>query len=145
MNKVILSGNLCKEIDLRYTQNNVAVIQNTIAVKNDYKNKDGEYDSQFINLVVWRQAAEFLSKYAAKGSKILVEGQIRNRTYEKQDGTKGYVTEVVAEKVELLNSPVKNNEQKPVEKQEEKRPTLSDDPFKEFGEQKEINTDDLPF
>ena len=104
MNKVILSGNLCKEIELRFTTNNIAVLQNTVAVKNDFKNANGEYESEFINIVVWRQTAEFLSKYASKGSKVLVEGRLTNRSYEKQDGTKGYVTEVVAEKVELLGN-----------------------------------------
>ena len=75
MNKIIITGNLCKDIDLRYTPSNIAVVQNTVAVKNDFKNVNGEHDSEFINIVVWRQGAEFLSKYAAKGSKVLVEGR----------------------------------------------------------------------
>ncbi len=102
MNKVILSGNLCKDIEVRYTQSNKLVIQNTIAVKNDFKNKDGDYESQFINIVVWNNQAEFLNKYAAKGTKILVEGRIANRSYDKQDGAKAYITEVIVEKLELL-------------------------------------------
>lgn len=104
MNKIIISGNLCKDIELRYTTNNVAVIQNIIAVRNDFKNKDGEYDCEFINIVAWRNHAEYLSKYANKGTKILVEGKLTNRSYEKDDGTKGYIAEVVVEKVEILNS-----------------------------------------
>ena len=142
MNKIIITGNLCKDIDLRYTPSNVAVVQNTVAVRNDFKNANGEHDSEFINIVVWRQAAEFLSKYAAKGSKVLVEGRLTNRSYDKQDGTKGYITEVVAEKVELLNSPAKsgNNEQKPGEKIVEQN-----DPFKEFGNEVQLSDEDLPF
>lgn len=112
MNKVILSGNLCKDIEIRYTQNNKPVIQNTIAVKNDFKSANGEYESQFINIVVWNNQAEYLSKYAAKGSKVLVEGRIINRSYDKQDGTKAYITEVIVEKLELLNS-VKKEETSP--------------------------------
>lgn len=141
MNKIIITGNLCKDIDLRYTPSNIAVVQNTVAVKNDFKNANGDYDSEFINIVVWRQTAEFLSKYADKGSKILVEGRLTNRSYDKQDGTKGYITEVVAEKIELLNSPAKcgNNEQKPDEKIVEQN-----DPFKDFGNEVDL-TDDLPF
>lgn len=140
MNKIIITGNLCKDIELRYTPSNIAVIQNTVAVKNDFKNANGEYDSEFINIVVWRQTAEFLNKYASKGSKVLVEGRLTNRSYDKQDGTKGYFTEVVAEKVELLNNPAKsdNNEQKPEEK-----PTEQSDPFKEFAG--ELTDDMLPF
>ena len=132
MNKIILSGNLCKEIELRFTTSQLAVLQNTVAVKNDFKNANGEYDSEFINIVVWRQTAEFLSKYASKGSKVLVEGRLTNRSYEKQDGTKGYVTEVVAEKVELLG----NRKEEP--KKEEPIPN----PFEEFAAETQ---DDLPF
>lgn len=142
MNKIIITGNLCKDIDLRYSPSNIAVVQNTVAVRNDFKNANGDYDSEFINIVVWRQAAEFLSKYAAKGSKVLVEGRLTNRSYDKQDGTKGYITEVVAEKIELLNSPAKsgNNEQKPDEKIVEQN-----DPFKEFGNEVQLDESDLPF
>lgn len=134
MNKIILSGNLCKDIELKYTNNNKAVMQNTLAVKNDFKNANGEYESQFINLVVWSNNAEYLKNYASKGSKVLVEGKLTNRSYDKTDGTKAYITEVVVEKVELLSSTNKN-----VAKQE----TQESDPFKEFGE--EIEDEDLPF
>lgn len=139
MNKIILSGNLVKEIDLRSTGNGTSVVQNTIAVKNDYKNAKGEYDSEFINIVAWKQTAEYLKKYASKGSKVLVEGKLRNRSYDKQDGTKGYVTEVIVEKVELLS--FKKEEAKPVV--EEKK--NNDDVYVDFGKQIEFEDDDLPF
>lgn len=139
MNKIILLGNLCKELELKYTTNNKAVMQNTIAVKNDYKNAAGEYDSQFINIVIWGKSAEYLKNYGTKGSKVLVEGRLQNRTYDKQDGTKGYVTEVIVEKVVLLNNSTKKQEQ-PVEKTK-----LSDDTFAEFGTQIEITDEDLAF
>lgn len=104
MNKVILSGNICKDIEVKYTQsNNVEVVSNTIAVRNDYKNANGEYESQFINFVAYKNNAVFISKYASKGSKILIEGRINTRNYEKEDGTKVYVTEVIADKFELLD------------------------------------------
>lgn len=140
MNKIIIVGNLCKPIELRYTTSNLAVVKNTVAVRNDFKNANGEYDSEFFNIVVWRQTAEFLSKYAVQGSTILVEGRLTNRSYNKQDGTKGYVTEIQAEKVELLKNPAKsgNDEKKPDEK-----PVEQSDPFKEFGE--EINQDQFPW
>lgn len=144
MNKIIISGNLCKDIELRYTTNQVPVIQNTVAVRNDFKNANGEYESEFINIVVWRQTAEFLSKYAGKGSKVLVEGRLTNRSYDKQDGTKGYITEVVAEKVELLGSKkdekATNNEQITTNNQQKKS-----DPFAEFGEEIKYKDGDLPF
>lgn len=139
MNKVILSGNLCKDIDLKYISNNIAALQNTIAVKNDFKNKSGEYESQFINFTTYRTTAEYLAKYAAKGVKVLIEGRWNNRNYEKEDGTKVYISEVIVERAELCSSPAKS-EAEAEELQEEK-----EDPFKDFGESIVINDDDLPF
>lgn len=146
MNKIILSGNLCKDLELKYTTSNKPVLQNTIAVRNDYKNANGDYDSQFINIVVWNKAAEYLKKYAAKGSKVLVEGRLQNRTYEKQDGSKANITEVVVEKVELLSSPVKTEQKE----QKEEKPDytakgLANDVFAEFGTQIQITDDDVAF
>ena len=146
MNKVILSGNICKDIELKYTTNNIAVAINAIAVRNDYKNKEGKYDSQFINFVAYRNNAEYLSKYANKGSRILLEGKWNNRKYTKQDGTTAYVNEVIAERIELLSS-VKNTEnvEKSTEKSAEEPQRSAEDPFKEFGEEITINDSDLPF
>ena len=139
MNKIVLSGNLVKEVELRNTTNGTSVIQNTIAVKNDYKNAKGEYDSEFINIVAWKQTADYISKYASKGSKVLVEGKLRNRSYDKQDGTKGYVTEVIVEKVELLS--FKKEEAKPVVDEKKN----NDDVYVDFGKQIEFEDEEYPF
>lgn len=153
MNKVILSGNICKDIELKYTTNNIAVVMNTIAVRNDYKNREDKYDSQFINFVAYRNNAEYLSKYAAKGSKILLEGKWNNRNYKKQDGSTVYVSEMIVERIELLSS-VKSTEdvEKSTEKSAEEPQTTADelqitadDPFKDFGEEIVIRDEDLPF
>lgn len=109
MNKIIITGNLCKDIELRYTNNNIQVVQNAVGVRNDFKNKNGEYDSEFINIVAYRNSADFLNKYAIKGSKVLIEGRLTNRSYDKQDGTKGYVSEVVVEKIEILDKKKKED------------------------------------
>lgn len=142
MNKVILSGNLCKEIELRFTTNNIAVLSNTIAVKNEYKNDKGEYESTFINFVAYRNNAEFLGKYASKGSKVLLEGKINNRNYDKEDGTKVYITEVIVDKVELLG----NRKEEPAEKLNcvETMEAVTGNPFEEFAAEME-NGMDLPF
>lgn len=142
MNKVIITGNLCKGIELRYTPNNTPVLQNTIAVRNDFKNANGEYESEFINIVVWNKTAEFLNQYASKGSKVLVEGRLTTRSYEKQDGTKVYVTEVIAEKVELLDAKKKENATN--EKQDAPVQVEQSDPWQEFSSEITL-TDDLPF
>ena len=142
MNKVILVGNLCKDIELIYTKNGNATMSNTLAIKNDFKNANGEYDSEFVNVVFWKQNAEFLNKYAEKGNKLLVEGRLKTRSYDKQDGTKGYITEVMAEKIEILNTKkkeIKSEETIELEK------AIQKDPFTEFAEEIEINENDLPF
>ena len=142
MNKVILVGNLCKDIQLKYTINGNATMSNTLAIKNDFKNANGEYDSEFVNVVFWKQNAEFLNKYAEKGNKLLVEGRLKTRSYDKQDGTKGYITEVMAEKIEILNTKkkeIKSEETIELEK------AIQKDPFTEFAEEIEIDENDLPF
>lgn len=143
MNKVILSGNICKDVELKYTTNNVAVLMNTIAVKNDYKNKENKYDSQFINFVAYRNTAEFINKYASKGSKILIEGKWNNRKYTRQDGATIYVSEMLVEKVELISSA--KTTQSSADNTVNSAEKVSDDPFKEFGEEIVINESDLPF
>lgn len=110
MNKFIGTGNLCKENELRYTTSNIAVLSNSIGIRNDFKNAKGEYETTFINFVAYRNNAEFLNKYANKGDKILIEGRINNRNYDKQDGTKAYITEVIVEKVELLGKKQENTQ-----------------------------------
>lgn len=146
MNKVILSGNICKDIELKYTTNNIAVVMNTIAVRNDYKNKDGKYDSQFINFVVYRNNAEYLSKYAAKGSKMLLEGKWNNRNYKKQDNSTVYVNEVIVERIELVKT-VENSQNTTINTlaTAEEMQRTAEDPFKDFGEEIEIRDEDLPF
>ena len=133
MNVVLLSGNLCKDNELKYTTSNIAVLQNTIAVKNEYKNKDGNYDSQFINFVAYRNNAEFLNKYTNKGSKILLEGRWNKRNYENKEGKKVYIDEMLVDRVELLGNKVP----KPEEQKEENNQLAMDEI--------ELNSDDLPF
>lgn len=137
MNKIIISGNLCKEIELKTTASNNSRLSNTVAVKNDFKTGD-EYLTEFINIVAWNHNAEYLSKYATKGNKVLVEGRLTNRTYDKEDGTKGYTTEVVVEKVEILRS---NNPDKAAT--ENQQPTV--DPFADIDNELPLTDDDLPF
>ena len=113
MNKVILMGNLCRDIDVRYTQaNNTMVGTTAIAVQKNTKNKDGKYDSDFINLIFWGKTCEFASKYFKKGSKALVEGRIQTRSYDDKDGKKVYVTEVVVENIEFCGSKNVDNSEK---------------------------------
>lgn len=101
MNKVILKGNLTKDIDLQTTSNGNSVAKFTIAVQRKFANADGERETDFINCVAWRNTADFVSKYFKKGSQILVCGAIQTRSYDAEDGTKRYVTEIIVDEVEF--------------------------------------------
>ena len=104
MNKVILVGNLTKDPELITTSNGVDVSRFTIAVQRKYKNANEEYESDFISCVAWRSSAEFIHKYFKKGNKIGIVGNIQTRSYDAEDGTKRYVTEVVVEECEFVQS-----------------------------------------
>lgn len=104
MNKAILIGRLTKEPELRYTSSNIACSTFTLAVNRDYTNQNGERESDFINIQVWKKLAENCSKYLAKGSKVAIDGRIQTRSYDDQNGNKRYITEVVAENVQFLDS-----------------------------------------
>jgi single-strand DNA-binding protein len=102
MNKAILIGNLTKKPELTQTTGGLAVAKFTLAVQRKFKNDKGEFESDFVNCVAWRQTAEFAEKYFDKGEKIAVTGSIQTRSYDNQEGKKVYVTEVVADEVEKL-------------------------------------------
>lgn len=104
MNKVVLIGNLTKDPDLTTTSNGISVCKLNMAVQRKFQNKDGEYDVDFFNVIVWRGQAENCTKWLNKGSKVSVIGSIQNRSYENKDGVKQYITEIVAEEVEFLTN-----------------------------------------
>lgn len=104
MNKVMLIGNLTRDPEINTTNNGVSVCRFAIAVTRRFANAEGERDADFINIVVWRNLAETCHKYLKKGSKCAVVGRIQTSSYDAQDGTKRYTTEVIADEVEFLNS-----------------------------------------
>lgn len=140
INRTIITGRLVKNIEIRYTQNNVAITQFTLAVTRKFKNQNGEYESDFINCVAYKSTAELLSKYTGKGDLIGIEGRIQTRNYENQEGKKVYVTEVIVESVDFLAS---KKEEKP--KEEPVKQKLSDEVFSEFGSSIEIDESDIAF
>lgn len=115
MNKVILSGNLCKDIELLETPNGTKVVRNTIAVRRDYKDADGQYASDFIDLVVWKQQAEYLGSYAVKGDQIELVGRWTVRTYTNNEGIKRTANECTVESVRILSNKKRDAEQDPEE------------------------------
>lgn len=104
MNNVVLIGNLTKDPEVRTTSSGINVCNFTVAVSRNFRNANGEMDTDFIPVIVWRGQADNCGKYLKKGSKVAVNGSIQTRTYEATDGTKRYITEVVANNVEFLTS-----------------------------------------
>ncbi|HEL1625472.1 TPA: single-stranded DNA-binding protein [Streptococcus suis] len=104
INNVVLVGRMTRDAELRYTPSNQAVATFTLAVNRNFKNQDGEREADFVNCVIWRQQAENLANWAKKGALIGITGRIQTRSYDNQQGQRVYVTEVVAESFQLLES-----------------------------------------
>ncbi len=172
MNKVILIGRLTRDPELRTTAGNLSVATFSLAVSRPYTPQNGgDAGADFINCVVWRRQAENLARFCHKGSQIAVEGRIQSRNYTAQDGTKRYVTEVLVDNLTFLgsrsdnqNSAVAapqdnfggnnypannyasdNNYTTPVDVANVPTTDISEDPFKDFGEEITLSDDDLPF
>lgn len=133
LNRVVLCGRLTKDPSLRYTQNGVACCNFTIAVNRPFKT-NGEQEADFLNVVVWRKAAENTANFTRKGSLVGVDGRLQSRSFDNQEGKRQFVTEVVADSVQFLES--KGKQEQPNNQQKD------DDPF---SEHEEINSDSLPF
>ena len=103
MNKAILIGNLARDPEYAATTGGVAKCSFTIAVQRRFTNAEGKREADFIPIVAWRQLAENCAKYLAKGRKVAVEGVIQTRSYDAQDGTKRWVTEIIADNLEILD------------------------------------------
>lgn len=136
MNKVILIGNLTRDPELSETPNGIAYCKIGLAVSRAYANEDGERETDFFNLTVWREQAKNCEKYLSKGSKIGIVGSIQIRSYEDKEGNKRTVHEIQVNEVEFLSSArAKDAEEQPHAKRNGKGK----------AELTPINDDDLPF
>lgn len=145
INNVVLVGRMTRDAELRYTPSNQAVATFTLAVNRQFKNQNGEREADFINCVIWRQQAENLANWARKGALIGVTGRIQTRNFENQQGQRVYVTEVVADSFQLLESKGTGranqdslNHQEPPSFAREESPFGTTNPM-------DISDDDLPF
>ena len=161
MNKVFLIGRLVRDPELRYTGTNIPVATFSLAVNRNYSNANGERETDFINIVVWRKQAENVKYYMKQGSQVAIDGRIQTRSYDDANGQKRYITEVVADNVQFLdtkavtekrqNASASDNSYGEVNpysfSPEMDMPTsdLKDDPFKDFGEEIKVEDNDLPF
>ncbi len=165
INRVILVGRITKEIALRKTGSGTSVASFTIACNRRFSGQGNEQQADFINCVAWRQQADFLNQYAAKGALVGVEGRIQTRTYDDQAGKRVYVTEIVCDSVQLLESR-SARENRPAQPQYQQQASgysqgYSQDPFSmgepqsyaqdnsfdnfDTGPTLDISSDDLPF
>ncbi|XUA31866.1 single-stranded DNA-binding protein (plasmid) [Enterococcus faecium] len=156
INNVTLVGRLTKDPDLRYTASGTAVATFTLAVNRNFANQNGNREADFINCVIWRKPAETMATLAKKGGLIGVVGRIQTRTYDNQQGQRVYVTEVVADNFQLLESKAATESRghadqsttSPSPTTFEQRDTnngldASQNPF--GGQSIDISDDDLPF
>lgn len=104
MNRVVLVGNLTADPESRTTQSGLAQCTLRLAVQRRFANQQGVREADFFTIICWRQTAEFCARYLSKGRKIAVEGSIQIRSYDAQDGSKRYVTEILADNVEFCDS-----------------------------------------
>lgn len=148
LNRVVLTGRLTKDVDLRYTPSGHAVANFTIAANRPYKNEQGEQEADFISCVTWRKQAENLANFQKKGNMIGVDGRVQTRSFEGQDGKRVYVTEVLAENIQFLeprnnqgNAPTQNNQQT----QQYQQQAPQNNPLETEGQEVNITDDDLPF
>jgi single-strand DNA-binding protein len=102
VNKAILIGNLTRDPELRTGASGVPVCTFTLAINRRFANKQGVREADFLTIVTFKQKAELCARYLTKGRKVAVEGSIQTRTYDAQDGTKRYVTEILADEVEFI-------------------------------------------
>lgn len=155
MNKAFLIGRLTRDPELRYSSSNTAVVNFTIAIDRQYTNKDGQRETDFIRVVAYNKQAENIKKFITKGSLVAVDGRIQTGSYDDKDGKRVYTTDIVADRVQFLDSknsrPESQNdvtsEVSPADFQTEapKETNVSDDVFADFGSSIEISDDDIAF
>lgn len=102
MNIICLTGNLCKDVELKYTKNNKRYSENTIAVQKGNKNQNGEYETDFIDFVVFEQKAEYICDYAKKGNKIEINGKLRVDNWKDDEGKPHTRSYVVGDSIKIL-------------------------------------------
>ncbi|MBT9281992.1 MAG: single-stranded DNA-binding protein [Hydrogenibacillus schlegelii] len=108
INRVVLVGRLTRDPDMNYTASGTPVTSFTVAVDRPFKNARGERDADFVRVVAWRKLGEVVAEYVQKGRLVAVEGSLRTRSFENNEGRRVYVTEVVADSVVFLERPPKN-------------------------------------
>lgn len=164
MNNASLVGRITKDPELRTIPNGTVVTTFTVAVNRPFTNANGEREADFILVNAWRRLAENVVRYCGKGSLVGITGRIQTRSYDTEDGTRRYITEILADNVQFLetkknlsggyqsNSNYQDNNNNvvdegptPADFAEQETSDISEDPFKDFGSEVVLSDDDLPF
>jgi single-strand DNA-binding protein len=145
MNKVILSGRFTREPEQRMMSNQTEFSRFSLACQSSFVNKNGERETEFINCVAFGKTAETINRYCKKGAMIVAQGRIKNSSYDAQDGTKRYTTDVVIENFEFVGGAQNKNEQAQVQNTPVSQPVTVSDPYSDFANEVTISADDLPF
>ena len=150
MNRFNITGRVSQDVNLYATKSNVNFAWLSVAVKKKFKNKEGKYDADFIEIGAWRQKAEFANKYLKKGDMVGVQGHMTVETkYNEHSGHNESQISLVADEIEILSSKPKEytseDYKKAKEKVEEKKEEIQEDPFEMFGAEVEIDDLSLPF
>lgn len=133
LNRCILIGRLTRDPELKYIPSGTPVVNFTLAVERPFTNKQGERETDFVPIVVWRKQAENCANYLGKGSLVAVDGRLQVRTYE-QDGQRRYITEVIAEDVRFLDR-----------RGDAQQPRTGSTEFEQYGTDVNVEDDDIPF
>lgn len=159
MNKVMLIGRFTRDPESRMGSNSMEISRFSLACQGDFVNKDGQRDVEFINCVAFNRTAQTINRFCKKGQQISVTGRIRNSSYDAQDGSKRYTTDIVVDQFEFLGSRGDSNQGSYQENNNYnaapsniddyaasiETTDISEDPYKDFGEEINISSDDLPF
>ena len=144
MNKVCMTGRLTAKPELRYNTNNIAYTRFTLAVNRKFTNENGQREADFISCIGWKKIAEIICEHFNKGSQIGIEGRIQTGSYDAQDGTKKYTTDVVIEDITFLDKKADSRPEPEYPGQQnnlynQKNDSIDEDPFADFGESVSID------
>ena len=145
MNRVCLVGRLTAKPELRYTGSNIPYTRFSVAVNRTFSNAQGERETDFINVIVWRRQAENVANYLDKGSQVSIEGRLQTGSYTDKDGNKRYTTDVAADSVQFLDTKkqteARTNNSTPYDYQDApaNNVNVDDDPFADFGDNVSID------
>lgn len=154
LNRIVLIGRLVKAPELRYASTGTAIANFTLAVNRPFSNQQGEREADFINCVVFRKPAENVANYLTKGSLAGIDGRLQTRSYEGQEGKRVFVTEVICDSVQFLDSKGANksdnqttntNTPNKDKNASQGQTSANNDPFANDGKPIDLSDDDLPF